>query len=59
MKVEFVTPRVPNFIKVKIGEEEVMQPLTAFSDLELRDIAERWKIDLFKNKSRQSKESKK
>lgn len=53
------TPTVPNFIRVKIGDVETTQPLTFFTDLELREIVEKWKEKLFLNKDRQFKESKK
>lgn len=58
-EVNVETPKVPNFIRVHIGDIETVQPLTFFTDLELCDIVEKWKEDLFKNKDRQYKEANK
>lgn len=55
MKVKIETPRVPNFVKVSIGDESSYQPLTVLDDEEIESIADCWKKALFKNRERQAK----
>ena len=54
-KAEIQTPNVPNFVKIKIGQQEISLSLAELTDDDLDEICIKWKQALFANKNRQLK----